>query len=228
LSLRRVLVENMADELVASGIIVPDDAFWHPTPLWCRYCGTHKLLGQVSLDGMLILRCPSCSRMQDEAHSEAQLPAPYRSMKGYKTLFRKMLIMAHTETREWFSGRPGNCPRCGMPLLVRLGHLHASPLVGGHLGVQRICTNPGCDASATGGQVFDSTTLATLSLALSKALSFWHEHSHLLRLPEREMEHQGIPAILVSFQDKQGPARLDVISSRDSFEPLGSHLVRAR
>jgi len=43
----------------------------------------------------------------------------------------------------------------------------------------------------------------------------------------RWSRQQGVLAILVSFQDLESPARLEVISSRDSFEMLGVHLVHA-
>lgn len=227
LSLRRVLADTMADELAASGITVPDDAYWHPTPLWCRYCGAHKLLARIHPDRMLVLRCPNCCRSHGEAHSEAQLPATYRVTKGYKTLYRSMLGQSHAETRAWLSGSPGTCPSCGTPLRVRLGALLASPLVGGHWGVQRHCPNSRCAVSEPNGVALDSTTLATMNLGSPEGRRFWQKHSHLLALPEREIEHQGVPAILVSFQDMESAARLDVISSRDSFETLGIHRVHA-
>jgi len=43
----------------------------------------------------------------------------------------------------------------------------------------------------------------------------------------RWSRQQGVLAILVSFQDLESPARLEVISSRDSFEMLVVHLVHA-
>lgn len=227
LMLRRVLVDTMAEELAASGIVVPDDAGWHQTSLWCRYCGTRRLLGRMDADGVLTLRCPGCCRTPEESHTEHLLPESYRSTKGFKTLYRRSLELTHLEMTQALSGELGRCPICGAPLQTQIGRISGRPLVDGHWGITRACPNPRCSFHSAGGTFRVMTTLATVNLASPEGRRFWRDHSHLLALPEREIEHRGAPALVVSFQDMESPARLDVISHRTTFAMLGIYHVHS-
>lgn len=227
LSLRRVLVDQLGDELEASGVAIPDDAYWQPTTIWCRYCGRHRLVGRIRPDGEFILRCPHCCRTPEETHTQwTLLPSESRG-KGFKTLYRWMLEQTYDEIQHALRGEPGVCQRCGAPIRVELGLIDdSSPLVFGHWGVKRFCPNPACAAGSPDGYGSgDRTTLSTIDLSTPEGLRFWRKHPHLLTLPEREIEHAGAPAIAIGFQDMESDARLDVISDRDTYQMLGSYLT---
>ncbi len=48
-------------------------------------------------------------------------------------------------------------------------------------------------------------------------------HPRLRKLPEREVEARGRPAIVTTFESVTGPARIDLVSARDTYETLAVH-----
>lgn len=223
LSLRRVLVDQLGDELLASGIAIPDDAYWQPTTIWCRYCGRHRLVGRIKPDGEFLLRCPHCCRTPEEAHSQwCFSPSEPLPAKSFEALYRWGLKETHREIQQVMAGDPGTCPACGTPIRVTFGVIDdCSPLVGGRWGMRRFCPNSACTfGNPDGVGAGDRTTLGTMALGMPEGMSFWRKHPQLLTLPEREIEHDGVPAVVIGFQDMASDARLDVISHRDTLRTL--------
>ena len=49
---------------------------------------------------------------------------------------------------------------------------------------------------------------------------FWRRHPHMRALPIREITFEGQPALLTGFESVDGPARLEVISARETLDVL--------
>lgn len=219
LSLRRVLGHELSDEAVWHGIVIPDDARWTETRIWCRYCGRRRLHGQFDrARGYLVLRCPDCCADDSEAVvAEVYTPEHLRGIKGFKTAYWRSLDITYRLLRPTLAQSWAPCEVCGRPASLRFSLFDdMRPVLRGLHGVTVLC-----DACDNG----HSTCLGTLALSLPESLDFWRRHQRLRTLPEREVEHEGHAAIVTSFQDVTGPAQLDVISARDTFDVLGIYRV---
>jgi hypothetical protein len=71
----------------------------------------------------------------------------------------------------------------------------------------------GCGATS-------STRVSHLAPSLPEG-RFWQEHRRIHLLPEREVERNGRPALMVSFQSRTDAARLDVLVATDTYDVLG-------
>lgn len=219
LSLRRVLAHELANEAAWHGIVIPDDARWTETRIWCRYCGRRRLHGQFDRErGYLLLRCPDCcGNDPDAAVAEVYAPAHLRGIKGFKAAYRRGMDLTHRLSRPTLAQGWAPCEVCSHPAPLRFSLFDdLRPVLRGLHGITVICD--ACDNS-------HSTCLGTLALSLPESLDFWRRHERLRTLPEREIEHEGRTAIVTSFQAVTDPARLDVVSARDTFEVLGIYRI---
>jgi hypothetical protein len=62
-------------------------------------------------------------------------------------------------------------------------------------------------------------------LATPEGRRFWHEHPRIRRLPEREVETGGVPAIVAGYESMTGNAALYGIFARDTFERIDVHVT---
>jgi hypothetical protein len=60
-------------------------------------------------------------------------------------------------------------------------------------------------------------------LNLPQGRAFFQAHPRLRALPQREIDHAGVAAIVVSFAGVPDNAAYDVILNRDSYETLAIH-----
>ena len=56
--------------------------------------------------------------------------------------------------------------------------------------------------------------------SLPEAQHFWKKHPRLRTLPQQELEVVGRPALLTTFESITEHARLDIVTSADSFMVL--------
>ena len=61
------------------------------------------------------------------------------------------------------------------------------------------------------------------ALFLPETQRFWRLHPRMHVLPERPLTYAGAPAVLTCYQSLSGPAALDIISGRDTFDILAVH-----
>jgi hypothetical protein len=209
LALRKVLTTTLRAEAAAFGL-VPGDAPWQPTRLWCPTCGSQKLLGKLDADaGDLYLRCPRC-RADDEIDVQ-ETQGLWREMngaRGFRTAFRRLA--------EWADGyyRPGllrgwvPCARCGVhvtPTIVR-----ADQWDGGYF-IDASCPHCG----GTNYQSLNGSLWCT-----PEGQAFWRAHDQIRMTLPRSLDAEGTPALVLGLEAMQTHARLDFVVALDNFRLL--------
>jgi hypothetical protein len=106
-----------------------------------------------------------------------------------------------------------NCHRCGRPATLHRHLPDEIPLPWrNEYGVHFRCP---CHETP-----FD-IALTALTLWLPEGRRFWRDHPRIRCLPTREVETQGQPALVSSFESVTDSARFEVVSTRQTFELLG-------
>ena len=213
LALRRVLTKEMSQDI--SPYRMSTTAGWEETPLWCYFCGQHRLQGKRNpSEGELLLRCPGCSRDADDLISRNSLPT-LQGVKGYKPLFSRLMNWCDSYYRTGLSQGVIACEGCvrnlavciAPPPLYALTYLQEKnePTV-------NICCKS-CNSTFT-------TPLEHLSLTLPEGRRFWQKHPRIRTLPKQYIEADGREAILTRFESVTENAQLTVISAQDNYEVL--------
>ena len=57
---------------------------------------------------------------------------------------------------------------------------------------------------------------------------FWRAHPRMRYIPEREIEADGLPAIVTGFESASSSDRIDVVMRRDTLTVFGIHGPTAR
>lgn len=223
LALRRVLTTQLRDQVLPYGLTRPDTDILQETRIWCSGCGRRRLIGRFTKDesgGEFVLRCPGCHGEPGVYHSNARLENAelarlLRGIKGYRAALFKGMGWADEYLRSLIARGTAPCISCGRA--VRLGSgmgPDPPPSIQALRGIYVRC-------DACGDTV--SQNLGGLALMLPQGRSFWREHPRIRLLPEREIEVQGCPAIVTTFESVGDSTRLDVITVRDTFELIGVH-----
>ena len=210
LALRRILVTDLRDEAATYGLTPPDA--WMETRLWCPTCGTHRFVGGITREtGTLVLRCPSCVFSGvNMVPMERERPLPGARPSG-RALTRVMTwadgYFQQALTEGWAA-----CCGCGQPApLRRWAGDHLPMAVRAARGVHIPCSACGC--------ILD-LLLPALALWRPEGRRFWHAHPRLRLLPERDVEADGRPAIVVGFASVTDAATLDIVADRETFRVL--------
>ncbi len=233
-ALRHVLSTDLARESASFGLLRDGDAgmdgtgaldlAWQETRIWCPLCGQRRMQGILDAPrGLFVLRCPACYPTTG-VYSAYDWPNLFKGVHGYKPAFNRVM--------RWVNGhyppalRKGSvpCEICGRPLPLHLRLPDDVPLVlngndvplvlnGAERGVSARCNNCGIGCSMR---------LSNLALYLPRAWRFWNAHPRIHMLPERRVELAvaGRPALLISFAEVAGRARLDVALAADTYEVL--------
>lgn len=160
----------------------------------------------------LTFRCPGCSREAWSNISHLRSTELFSSVKGFKpALNRQMKAMGEYFATTLASGStPGPC---GHPLRPSEGlGVPIASFLRGEPGVHLRC--PVC------GLYSCNMTLAQFALSLPEGLRFWREHPRLRSLPVHEIESAGRLALVRSFEGATDGARLDIVVSRETWEPI--------
>lgn len=226
LILRRVLTEDLQEELAGYGLAIPQQGAWEATRLWCTRCGQHRLFGQLDPDrGYIELRCPGCCQDSGVVYSRNHYPALLRGVRGYKRALSKLTTWARTYYRDGTLKGSASCIDCGTPMPVR--HLHPGEMPEFYYageywrlsqsdqrhGIAFLC--PACKTSC----VSLSENMAQWT---SEAQHFLRTHARVRTLPERVIEVAGRPAIVTVFESLTDNAHLEIVSALDTFETLQS------
>ncbi|HKG25766.1 MAG TPA: RNA polymerase sigma factor [Thermomicrobiales bacterium] len=203
--------------LLASGELDGErtDDGWQETRIWCPNCGRRRLWGRFGPENTTFsLRCPDChpDRAIHLVHGE-HTAGELAGLTTYKPAFSRVMAWAIDFYRPGLATGRVHCHRCGRPAVLHRHLPEEIPLPWrDEYGIHFRCP---CHATA-----FDAA-LSALTLWLPAGRRFWHEHPRIRRLPDREIEANGRPAILSSFESVTDAARYDVVSARDTFELLG-------
>ncbi len=211
LALRRVLATEFADELAAYRL---DGATgvgaWEQTPLWCSLCGRHYLLGRYHREaGEWWLRCPACSVNAQDVLIHTNSRAILGGVKGYKRAYERLWAWVNAYYPPNLAARAVPCLRCGHITPLRHGTSGPAALRGVIL--EHDC--PSCDTN-------HFISLDALILAHPAGRRFQRRHPRLRLLPREEVEAQGRPASVTTYESLTGSARLVAVTAADTFEML--------
>jgi len=212
LALRRVLTKEMRQESVLYGVTIDE---WEKTPLWCYFCGQHRLLGKRnSSEGELLLKCPGCSRGEEDLVSQNHLPA-LQGLKAYKPLLSRLMIWCNNYYRTGLSNGTVPCEECGRNLAVHIG----PPLLY-TLKYLRERNERTVNIRCMSCNSICTTPLESLVLTLPEGRQFWQKHPRIRTLPRQYIEAEGCSAIVTRFESVTENAQLTVISAQDNYEVL--------
>ena len=209
LLLRRALETDLREEAVAHGLVVGDDGGWRETRTWCPFCARARLRCRQEREvSRFFLRCPSCG-----VELSARLPAVRREVKSYGRLLARMQQGAHEMYRLGLEAGQAPCPICAQSMRLRTG----PPELGMPGGEYPRQVHARCTACGS----LSETTLEGLVLAMPEVRRFWREHPRIRLLPAREVDAEGEPAAVTTFESRSSRARVDVVSARRDWRVLG-------
>ena len=213
-ALRKVLADELQAETAAFGLLTADDS-WQETRIWCTNCGQRRLLGKLN-DSEFVLRCPDCNDEPGSFHSESRRESHFDlPFKTYRPALKRFSMLMD----DLFQGaiRQGfaTCRLCGrsLPLQHTVAH-YAPPSIRAKRGLHIYCHD--CESGSY-------ETLDGLALNLAPGREFFQNHPRIRALPQREIERDGAPAIVVAFAGVAGNATFDVILQRDTYETIAIH-----
>jgi hypothetical protein len=213
----------MHHELVAYDLPSSADT-WEETPLWCYFCGQHRLLGKRKLgEGELLLKCPACSPGLEEALSTNRIPL-LKDVKGYKPLHSRLLAWCDRYYRTGLSNGSIACQACGRMHSLAISSFEDLPhwaqtgddsprcmWRNGDRVVATLC--PSCKMSS-------KISLESLALSLPEGREFLHTFPRIRTLPKEQVEVDGRSALVTRFESVTGTATLTVVSAYDTYEVL--------
>jgi len=218
LALRRLLNTSLREEAAAFGLGGSQGGAWQETRIWCPFCGQRKLVCTVDRDnGEAAFRCRACDRAPGGQISSTQRPELVHGVSSPRAILSRQIAWLDRHYREALADTDVRCLYCGQTTRVetRLPDFVPPSLEDSH-GMQIVCSHCG---------LIDANPLQYLVLDLPATQRFWREHGRMRVLPEREVEVDGRPAIVTSYESVTESARLDVISTADTLAVLGVHRV---
>ncbi len=212
-ALRHALTTDLRDQVapyIPYGLLSPVADAWQETRLWCSLCGRHRLQGRFT-PAEFALRCPACFPGPAVFFTHTTSVALLDGVTGYGPANNRVTAWVGRHIRPALPARVVACAACGAPSPLRLGP--HGPVT---YYIDFSC--PAC--GAVGGM-----SLGGLLPALPDGRRFWRAHPRLRKLPERVVEADGRPAVVTSFESVTAPARIDLVSALDTYEPLSVHVA---
>jgi RNA polymerase sigma factor (sigma-70 family) len=210
LALKRILHTEFGAEAAAYGLIAPSEVGWEETRIWCPNCGRRRLEGWFRpAEGKLYMRCPRCET--GNAHFiHARHGDGFQNIRSYKPAVKRVLQTIHHLFRLSANGRATRCPVCGQSVPFIKG---APPWLPADLqNPDSIYVwHPGCG-------VHDSETWHSLTWSVPEVQAFWNKYPRVRFVPAREIEVAGSPAVVTAFESVTSPARIEVVTLRDSLQ----------
>ena len=226
LALRRVLSTTFEQELAAYNLGLSngaDASGWQETRLWCNSCGQQHLKASYDwAEGELWLTCPACCPEPGDYLVHTHALSILGGVKGYKPAISRVHNWSHRYYRPNLLNPTIPCVTCGHPTILRKGPSEDPDL---HLkdrnryGLFHVCEN--CSPVRSYW-----ASLEWLVLSLPEGRSFEQAHPRIRLLPAQEVERDGRPAIVTTYESVTDHERLAVVSALDSYEVL--HVERGR
>lgn len=213
IALRRVLTTEFSADAHSYGLIRQDEIGWETTRVWCPGCGSRPLEGKLDPGaGTLDMRCADCSlpALPDFLHSS--LGDKMGGVRTFKPAVSRVLDFIHELFRVDAAAGGLHCPSCGQWTPIRQSE---------ELGIYLECR--ACDWR-------DQESWHSLTWSLPEARGFWQNNPRMRFLPPREVEAEGMPAIVTCFESVTGADRLEVVMLRDSLKVVrinGGHSSRS-
>jgi RNA polymerase sigma factor (sigma-70 family) len=204
LALRKVLTTTYADDAVSLGLIPGTEAGWQETRLWCPLCGAARLRGRFSGPRRAVeFACPNDGDPwinDGDPRIVVHSDTTAFGVTGFRSTFNKVGHHAYEFWPDRLSGHDD--------------HPHPRPVTWDEQG----CVEARCSHC---GNINRSHPLLQ-ALFTPDGRRFWRDHPQVRAVACREVEADGTPSLLTSFQSLTGRARLDVVLARDSFRVLRS------
>ncbi len=218
LALRRVLATELSPQAAPYGLDSAHTEEWQETRVWCPFCGNHRLTARFTKPrAELTFRCPACSLGPHDNIAHLYSAELLAGVKAFKPALTRILLTSRDYYTPTLIRREAACPSCRRSLQLKRGLGHSTPrFLRDHPAVHVCC--PAC------GDRRD-TTLAHLLLTLPEGRSFWREHPRMRVLLPREVETDGQPALVSRLESISDRAVLEVVTRRDTWQPMGIHRV---
>ncbi len=211
LALRRLFATDLRQDALDYGLGVASGARWQEMPLWCPYCGQHRLQGRFDQEeGHLLIRCPFCLPVPIIDHATPALDGV--------TNCRAALYRVLDWLGEYFppalQAGSARCFRCGKLAPLRAG----MPFAQLSAELRETGFHVACSCQAQ-----NNCSLSNLALVLPEGRQFLKAHPRIRLLPLDEREVDGVPAVVATFVSVTKSARFEVAAARDSFGLLSVH-----
>lgn len=220
LTLRRLLASpEFRPMAVAHGLAVPPDDGWTETRIWCPYCGRRRMIGRwATAHHDYGVRCPDCFCLPGRNHCADAAPL-VAGLSGFKPAMSRVMVWADAYYRRALADDGASCPACGRFAPVR----RTPPATQLTEPRDRRGVHVWCEDCSIAWDL----RFVDLALWLPEGRRFWRDHPRIRLLPEREVEGQGRPALITTFESVTGTARFEVVSARDTFDVLGVYRTPA-
>ena len=171
--------------------------------------------------GTIAFRCPGCTADSSATGREFDLGNPFfKALLGDLVRPTAMLARATAWSAGYFAdGERAECTRCRAPVRVRPYERPAKGLTAAERrGLYAECRRCGEVVSSSAG---------ALALAHPDGRRFLRDHPRIQAAPVRELEAEGVPALVIGHRAVLGRAQLDVVVARDTLRILGVHRTAA-
>lgn len=206
LALRQILATQLSEEAEAYGLIAPADAGWLETRIWCPGCGKRRLEGRLDTEhGRFLLRCAACSPTFYPHYVNSFMGKELKDVRTYRPALNRVLQTIDRMFRTDLVDGRYTCHQCGSPIPLRV------------MSDGAICLEcPGCDFG-------DYESWHSITWSLPAVQEFWRLHPRMRFIPEREIERDGLAAVVTRFESIASSERIDVIMRQDTASVLGIH-----
>jgi|SRR5579884_1086418 RNA polymerase sigma-70 factor (ECF subfamily) len=224
IALRRVLTREFSQEMAAYGPLKESDGLnletsgqWQETSIWCDMCGQRRLKGRYDREGgELWLTCPLCFPDPENPMQHTYLPKILGGVKGYKPALSRVYKWDYSYYQPNLLTLVVPCMHCGRPCLLQRGpsdHPSLTPWHRNRHGVFHCCDHCTPDD-------YSWSSLEFMVLSLPELQDFKREHPRIRILPAQEIEAEGRPAIVTTFESVTNAERIVAVSARDTYETL--------
>jgi hypothetical protein len=224
LALRRVLETTFEQDLAAYNLGLatePGTSGQQETRLWCTNCGQQHLKGTYDpVEGELLLTCPTCCTEPGDYMLHTHALSILGGVKGYKPAISRVSNWSYRYYHPNLLSATLPCVACGQPTILRKApadHPELEPQHRNRHGLFHVCKN--CSPVRSYW-----TSLEWLVLVLPEGRSFQQAHPRIHLLPAQEVERDGRPAIITTYESVTNQERLAVVSALDTYEAL--HIER--
>lgn len=209
LAFRQILNTQLHAAAAPFGMV--DPAVYRPTRIWCPICGAQRLVSSYDpQQGGLDLRCPACCPPGTASIWHDDSTDALQGAKQIGTALLRGMSAVYTAYRAAIARGGTLCQRCQrlIPLQLSLPADHPQTPYGSRRGLYQLCPTCGCG---------NSGSLRMFVQASPEVRAFWQRHPQMRTLPERELDVDGMPAVLISFQSVTDSAQIDVIVAEQTF-----------
>jgi predicted RNA-binding Zn-ribbon protein involved in translation (DUF1610 family) len=185
-------------------------------------CATSRLITYIDpATNVTCFTCPGCGQIA--GHYDTRV---YAGIHNPKSILNRQLHSLGDYYWSAINAQQGNCPHCGHAMCVRIYRLQdITPRVFQDIpagppreDILRLFSPYGIHLFCSSCQYDEQNALSHLTLDRFEVQHFWRQNGRMQWLPPQEIEYDGQPAILSSFQSPGEQARIDVISHRETLK----------